>query len=321
MENTKSGPTMRKRKNLLISKMDDIYYDDLHQMYMTDCRLRGIAEVTINGYEFAYVKFQKFAGFELKCSDITQDLVNAWVLDMKEYLKPETVNSYQFKISPVIRYGMSKGYIKDSIEFSHMVEQERIKEIYTEEELKKILKRHENPTFAEYRNWVLCNFLLATGIRAKELRELQIQDLDLGAGVISLRHTKNRKPRLIPVPSTLHAIMIEYLRIRGGCETETLFTNTFGEPLLRTTLQYCVIKHCNKVGVKKHSLHLFRHTFITLSVRKGMSPVLLRRITGHANYKILDNYYHHNVTDLVNVVDDFNPLEDFKPKNQKIKMK
>lgn len=72
--------------------------------------------------------------------------------------------------------------------------------------------------------------------------------------------------------------------------------------------------------MKKLSLHLFRHTFITLSVRKGMSPILLRRITGHINYKMLDNYYHHNVTELVNVVDEFNPLEDFWPKKKGIKM-
>jgi len=41
-----------------------------------------------------------------------------------------------------------------------------------------------------------------------------------------------------------------------------------------------------------------------------MSPILLRRITGHSNFKTLDNYYQHNITELVNVVDKFNPLED-----------
>lgn len=59
-----------------------------------------------------------------------------------------------------------------------------------------MLKRPENPTFAVYRNWVLVNFLLATGIRAKELRELLTKDLDLVNGYISLAHTKNRKARM-----------------------------------------------------------------------------------------------------------------------------
>lgn len=216
---------------------------------------------------------------------------------------------------------MKKGYIKDAIEFTRLAEQEHIKEIYTNDELKMMLKRPENPTFAEYRNWVLVNFLLATGIRAKELRELLNKDLDLVNSYVSLIHTKNRKPRMIPIPSTLHAILIEYVRIRGGADEETLFTNVFGEPLARVTLQYCIIKYCKKCDVKKHSLHLFRHTFITLSVRKGMSPILLRRITGHSNFRILDNYYQHNITELVNIVDDFNPLEDFRPKQKSIQMR
>jgi len=321
-ENAVGKPmAIKRRKRLLNSKVVDIVYDDLHKMYMTDCRLRGISEITIKGYEFAYTYFKKYAGDNLLCSDITQDVLNSYVLHLKGWLKAETVNSYQFKISPVIKFGMSKGYIKDTIEFTRLVEQEHIKEIYSQAELKRMLKRPENPSFAEYRNWVIVNFLLASGIRAKELRELLIKDVDLTAGYIALSHTKNRKARMIPIPSTLHSILIEYMSIRKGTSDETLFCNVFGEPLCRTTLQYCVIKHCKKCEVKKHSLHLFRHTFITLSVRKGMSPILLRRITGHSNYKILDNYYQHNVTELVNVVDEFNPLEDFRPKKKAINMK
>jgi integrase/recombinase XerD len=48
-----------------------------------------------------------------------------------------------------------------------------------------------------------------------------------------------------------------------------------------------------------------------------MSPILLKRITGHSNFKILENYYNCNPTDLVNVVDEYNPLEDFKKKEKK----
>jgi len=55
---------------------------------------------------------------------------------------------------------------------------------------------------------------------------------------------------MIPIASTLQAILIAYVHIRGGTDGETLFTNIFGEPLMRTTLQYCVIKHCKSVVLK-----------------------------------------------------------------------
>lgn len=94
-ENTVGKPMVTKRrKRLLDCKVAGIPYDDLHKMYMTDCRLRGISEITIKGYEFAYIYFKKFAGDNLNCSDITQDLINGYVLYLKGWLKAETVNSY-----------------------------------------------------------------------------------------------------------------------------------------------------------------------------------------------------------------------------------
>jgi len=317
-----SEPIIKRRKSLQMSKMTDISYNDLFLLYQQECKLKNLADVTIEGYAYAHKQFCAWANKDLKCSNVTQDLINEYILYLKDRLqKPQTVNSYQFKVSPIIKYGTLKGYIKDEIAFTHLVEQDHIKEIYTNEELTAILKRPDTSSFAEFRSWVIVNMLLATGIRATELRELQIQDIDLDGGVLSLRHTKNRKPRLIPIPTSLNIILFEYLNKRKGINIEALFCNIYGEPMQRSTLQTSITKHCKKRGVNKYSLHLFRHTFITLSVRKGMSPVLLKRITGHSNFNILNNYYQFNITDLVNIVDEFNPLEDFKPKQNKFKTK
>ena len=165
-------------------------------LYEQECKLKNLADVTIKGYEFAHKHFCAWAGNDLRCSDITQDLINEYVLYLKDRLKPETVNSYQFKISPVIKYGIKRGYIKDNILFVHLIEQEHIKDIYTKEELETLLKRPETNNFAEYRSWIIVNVLLATGIRARELRKLQVQDVDMDGNIIHLRHTKNRKPRI-----------------------------------------------------------------------------------------------------------------------------
>lgn len=317
MENAKTKPTIKRRKNLLKCKLTDISYNDLYLLYEQECKLKNLSQTTINGYAFAHKQFCEWVGEELKCSDISQDLINEYILFLKDRLKPQTVNSYQFKISPVIKYGAKKGYIKDTIEFTHVVEQKRIKDIYSFQELEILLKRPDTNSFAEYRSWVIINMLLASGIRATELRELQINDIDLNMGIINLRHTKNRKPRIIPIPSSLNIILTEYLRIRNGTQEEPLFCNIYGEPLARTTLQLSITKYCKKRNVQKYSLHLFRHTFITLSVQRGMSPILLKRITGHSSFAMLNNYYQFNATDLVNVVDEYNPLESFNAKKKK----
>ena len=80
MEKQTKEPTTRRRKNLLECKVTDIGYDDLYRLYIQECRLKNLADVTIKGYEFAHKYFTEWADRELKCSDITQDLINEYVL-------------------------------------------------------------------------------------------------------------------------------------------------------------------------------------------------------------------------------------------------
>lgn len=246
------------------------------------------------------------------CAIITQDLNNEYYLHLQKSHKATTINSYVFKVSPTILYGVEKGYIKEKIVFTHMVEQQEIKEIYSQEELEILLKRPTSGDFCEFRAWVVINVLLSTGMRAQELRNLKFKDINFELGYITLNVTKNKEARVIPISSTLHMVLTEWVQVRNASKEDYVFCSIFGEQLRRTVLQTLVKRYSLRRGVDKYGLHLYRHTFITLSVRKGMSSLALRRITGHKSTKMLEKYYQFNPTDLVNIVDQFNPLEDFK---------
>lgn len=232
-------------------------------------------------------------------------------------IRLQTINSYVFKISPTVKYGIEKGYIKEQIEFTHMVEQEEIKEIYSKEELEILLKKPTDNDFAEFRAWVIINTFLATGIRAGELRALTVGNINLKDDYIILNKTKNREARILPIPTTLHIVLQEWLSIRNASKEDYLFCNIYGEQMQRSVLQTAIKRYSKRRGINKYGLHLYRHTFITLSVRKGMSPLMLKRITGHKSMKMLERYYAFNPTDLVNIVDEFNPLEEFRPKQRR----
>ena len=75
-----------------------------------------------------------------------------------------------------------------------------MKETYSDLELSALLKKPDirKATFAEYRDWVIINFLLNCGSRATTVRAIQIRDVDLDGGVVFYRHTKNRKPGSFP---------------------------------------------------------------------------------------------------------------------------
>ncbi len=194
------------------------------------------------------------------------------------------------------------------------MEQENIKDIYSQEELEILLKRSQSGDFTDFRAWVIINTFLAIGIRASELRALHIKDINFDGGYITLNQTKSREARIIPIPSTLHIVLDAWIQVRNASKDDVLFCNIYGDPLQRSVLQSIVKRYSLKRGVKKYGLHLYRHTFITLSIRKGMSPIMLKRITGHKTMKMLEHYYAFNPTDLVDIVDSYNPLENFIPK-------
>lgn len=90
MKNGIKEPTVKHRKNLLTSKVLDISYYDLYLLYENECRLKNLSETTIRGYFFADKYFMQFAGDDLKCSEVTQDLINEYTLYLKDKLKSQT---------------------------------------------------------------------------------------------------------------------------------------------------------------------------------------------------------------------------------------
>ena len=106
-----------------------------------------------------------------------------------------------------------KGNAKNlpDIQLSHMAYQEHFKDVYTEDEIRKLLARPKTNKFNEYRTWVIVSVFLGTGIRSLELRSIRCKDVNLNEGYITLIHTKNKEPRVVPLSESLIIILQEYI--------------------------------------------------------------------------------------------------------------
>ena len=162
MQKTRKNDTSKKVMG--ITPKITLPYLELFDAYIKHCKLQNLSETTIRGYEYANKYFLRYAGYDLKCIDVTQELVDDYKLNLINRLKPETVNSYMFKISPVIKYGYQQGYIENDILFTHMKEQEHFKDIYTSEELSILLEKPKMNSFAEYRNWVKISCIMSSAL-------------------------------------------------------------------------------------------------------------------------------------------------------------
>lgn len=281
-----------------------------HQRY---CKINNLSPVTLNTYKIAETYFIRFVGEDIICKTINQETIDNYKLYLLGTdISAVTVNTYIHNLSPAIKFGMKRGYINSFIEFKGVHAQEKIKDIYTPEELKILLKKPnvKKRGFAEFRNWAIINFLLATGVRARELRNVKIEDIDFENNVIKLQITKNNKARIVPISTALKSVLTEYLTYRqSNSDDDYLFPNIYGEQLPRTTLQMSITKYCKKRGIEKYSLHLFRHCFATNYLRAGGNPLTLQRILGHSTLKMVNKYIQMNTRDLQQDIDKFNPLD------------
>ena len=127
-------------------------------------------------------------------------------ISFKRYLEeqgcnPRTVNTYFRAYRAFAYYCMDEGWIpirKISIKTSKAP----IKQVYSEEELKRLLKKPKTSDFTEYRNWVITNLFLSTGIRQRSCLFLKVKDIDFDNQLLHVNVTKNRKPLIVPLSSS-----------------------------------------------------------------------------------------------------------------------
>lgn len=310
-------------KRMTMTRGDGLTFDELYKNYIKKCEVNNLSKYTIRFYNVSVRTFGKFIDtIALQVADINRSLIDDYILFLKGTgVKDITINTYIHGISPIIKYGMELGLVK-KFGFKEIKITEEIKQVYTKQELEILLKKPDMTSFAEYRNWVIINFLLGTGVRALELRCIKIKDADLTSSMLIVCRTKNRKQRYVPISKTLNKILSEYLEFRKAeNDNEYLFCNEFGQFMPRTTLQMSITKYCKKRGINKYSLHLFRHTFAKMWILNQGDLFTLQKVLGHSSLKQVNHYANLVAEDLQRNYDDFCALESFNVEKQRIGIK
>lgn len=81
----------------------------------------------------------------------------------KSTINTVTINTRLRGVRALVNYCIELGYI-DSFKISLLKNEKEIKQTYTDDEIKLLLRKPDlkKCLFAEYRNWVVINYLLAT---------------------------------------------------------------------------------------------------------------------------------------------------------------
>ena len=150
-----------------------------------------------------------------------------------------------------------------------------------------VLSVPDTGTVTGLRDRAAMELLYATAMRRGELVGLELPDIDLARGWLTLRETKTRWDRVVPMGERASAWLTRYLAgsrphlVRDDAVT-AVFLATNGERLGANWLTGQVHRYMEASGVgKPGSCHLFRHSAATLMLEGGADVRYVQELLGH----------------------------------------
>lgn len=176
----------------------------------------------------------------------------------------------------------------------------KLPQIISDEEIEMLFKSIDRHKPLGFRNYILLDLLFSCGLRASELIEMTIKDIQLDREQI-LIHGKGSKDRFVPLTDKLIIDLKQYLTYtrpillsKGSSSHELrVFINYKGTPLTVRGLQL-ILKQIilNSGETFKIHPHMLRHAFATTLLNHGADLRVVQELLGHEHLKSTQIYTH-----------------------------
>lgn len=136
---------------------------------------------------------------------------------------------------------------------------------------------------------------LATGLRFAELRDLEIDDVDLVELTVHVREGKGRKDRILPLAEETAALVAAHVK-RLDPGATYLLGRTDGSRYAPATLRRWLARLCRAATVRVLPPHSMRHSYASTAIADGVDLAALSHDLGHSDVAITARIYAHYIT-------------------------
>lgn len=255
---------------------------------------RRLAKSTQSNYNLALRLLMDHTG-DKAIEDIThQDIIQFF---NSRNLSKRSVHTYRIIYATFWKWAAGENLCQNIInQVPNVKPEKRIIQGYTKKDVLAMLAVIEKTDFPE-RNKAIVLLLLDTGIRASELCNLKILDVDTKNNFIQVVHGKCGKTRTIPYSSDTAMALWRYSNTRGRevYPDSPLFLSRDNVQMNRDSLRHMLIHLGDMAGVQNVSVHRFRHTFALEFLRSGIrnnnvNPWALKLMLGHEDMETTSTY-------------------------------
>ncbi len=167
------------------------------------------------------------------------------------------------------------------------------------------------------RDRAILELLYSSGLRLAELTGLDLCDVDLTDGTVSVTG-KGDKDRIVPIGRHAKEALGKWLQERRNLAQEgetAMFLSQRGNRLSPRSVQARVSHWARRQGIDTRVYpHLFRHSFATHLLESSHDLRGVQELLGHANISTTQVYTHLDFQHLAQIYDKTHPRARAKPK-------
>ena len=294
------------------------------ESYYEDCEFRKrLNEKTIKAYTIDLNQYLEF----ITTTEINQKIINEYIHYLnKKYLKYKTIKR---KIASVKAFYSYLEYeeiidyspfnkIKTKIKEPKLLPK-TIQKDYIDKIIHLLLKDLKNSKTEfqkkiSLRNITLISVMFSTGIRVSELCNIKLKDIDLLEKKLKI-FGKGSKERILYLGnSNVVQLCQMYLTYNNTCKkNEYFFLNKFNKKLSEQTVRILLKKIESELELSTHiTPHMFRHTFATTLLEKGVDIRYIQNILGHSSISTTKIYTYVTYSKQKEILTNKNPINDYQ---------
>lgn len=293
--------------------------------YLVYCRTKGLANKTIKSYEQTLKLFARYCEDKHKIEDV-KELSEKIIIDYLVYVKDRgkytvvadeisknmnhpqnrkdtgrrvsttTVNNYLRNIKAFLTYCVDFQLVKKNyaIKIKQAHNPRRTRDFITDTQFRMLLKVFDLSKYVEYRDYVITNILMDTGMRITECLLIKVEDIDLMKRLIFLpgENTKGKKDRIVYFSNEMSLLLKRWLKYKDiYTNSEYLFITQKGNPFQNHIYEKNFRGYCKRIELRNVSPHTLRNNFAKRFLMNGGNIFTLSQILGHSSVQVTETAY------------------------------
>lgn len=305
---------------------------ELIARYKISNQADGKSPRTIAWYTDMLTSFSGYTKVELQCHDLSVFNIYAvrnyiiylrnkpkfqghpYIPQQNKPLSPRTVQCHVRALKAFASWLCAEGYTEHNRLQNLKLPKaaSKIMEPLTPQDIKMVIDSISRKSHVGERNYVILVTLLDCGLRASEVANIALDNVNLKDGYVKVMG-KGAKERVVPIGKFVQMAIWHYIeKVRpkhSSNHCDKLFLSRNGKSITVNTIKLIFSRLAKVSGVSRLHAHLCRHTFAINYLLNGGDIFSLKEILGHTTLDMVNHYLHFTSSQITARHHKYSPMD------------